>query len=66
MSDKLSIVTLPGDGIGIEVMAEGRKILETVLRSLGVQHTIEEYPCGGLYFTGLSKVTSTSTFSPAA
>ena len=50
MSGSLHVVTLPGDGIGIEVMRESRKVLEAVCRVLGRQLEVEEIPCGGQYF----------------
>ncbi|MBI4616412.1 MAG: isocitrate/isopropylmalate dehydrogenase family protein [Planctomycetes bacterium] len=44
------IVTLPGDGIGPEVMAEGKKVLATVARLGRVSFEIEEIECGGHYY----------------
>ncbi len=44
------VVLLPGDGIGIEVMAEGRAVLEDVARLTGVSFELEEIPCGGQYY----------------
>jgi len=44
------IVLLPGDGIGIEVAAEARALLELVAESTGVELRIDEIPCGGKYY----------------
>jgi 3-isopropylmalate dehydrogenase len=41
------IVTLPGDGIGTEVVAEGVKVLEAVARKCGHQFTFEKALIGG-------------------
>ncbi len=42
-----SIVLLPGDGIGPEIVAEARKVLEAVARSGGHGFTFEILPVGG-------------------
>ena len=44
------LVSLPGDGIGVEVVAEARALLEVVAPATGVQFAIDEIPCGGKYF----------------
>jgi isocitrate/isopropylmalate dehydrogenase len=44
------LVALPGDGIGVEVIAEARALLELVAPTLGVAFEVEEIPCGGKYF----------------
>ncbi|MDI3328729.1 MAG: 3-isopropylmalate dehydrogenase [Alicyclobacillaceae bacterium] len=41
------IVLLPGDGIGPEVVAQGRRLIETVARTFGDQVTFEEHRIGG-------------------
>ena len=41
------IVMLPGDGIGPEVMAEARKVLEAIARRFGHTFAFEERPMGG-------------------
>jgi 3-isopropylmalate dehydrogenase len=41
------IVTLPGDGIGTEVVAEGKKVLESVAVRYGHQFTFEKALIGG-------------------
>jgi len=50
MPNPLDIVLLPGDGIGEEVMREGRKVLDAVLEAVGVTAALEEIPCGGQYY----------------
>ncbi len=50
MSEKLRVVLLPGDGVGIEVMREGRKILGAALEAVGMEAELEEIPCGGQYY----------------
>jgi 3-isopropylmalate dehydrogenase len=42
-----NIVTLPGDGIGVEVVAEGVKVLQAVAASFGHTFTFEEHLMGG-------------------
>ncbi len=44
---KASIVTLPGDGIGVEVVAEGVKALDAVGRTYGHTFTFQECLIGG-------------------
>ena len=44
------LVALPGDGIGIEVIAEARALLDAVAPALGVTFAVEEIPCGGKYY----------------
>ena len=44
---KANIVTLPGDGIGVEVVAEGVKVLSAVAERYGDTFTFEAYPIGG-------------------
>ena len=45
-----SIVILPGDGIGPEVTAAGRRLLEDVARLLDRELEIREIPCGGQFY----------------
>ncbi len=45
---KARIVLLPGDGIGVEVVREGRKVLEAVASVFGHQLTFEEQLIGGI------------------
>ncbi|MFQ5943224.1 MAG: 3-isopropylmalate dehydrogenase [Anaerolineales bacterium] len=42
------IVLLPGDGVGPEVVKEGRKVLEAVAVSYGHRFEFEERPIGGV------------------
>src|SRR5262245_46972852 len=44
------LVLLPGDGIGVEVTAEARTLVEMIARAIGVRFQIDEIPCGGKYF----------------
>ncbi|MCX7681962.1 MAG: 3-isopropylmalate dehydrogenase [Anaerolineae bacterium] len=45
---KAKIVTLPGDGIGPEVVAEGIKVLQAVAERYGHQFEFEEHLIGGV------------------
>jgi len=44
------LVALPGDGIGIEVIAEARALLDAIAPALGVTFAVDEIPCGGKYY----------------
>ena len=44
------LVLLPGDGIGVEVVAEARALVELVGAALGVSFRLDEIPCGGKFF----------------
>lgn len=44
------VVVLPGDGIGVEVAAQARALLEAVAPCVGVGFEIEEIPCGGKFY----------------
>jgi 3-isopropylmalate dehydrogenase len=44
------VTLLPGDGIGIEVMAEARQVLDEVSRGTGIKFELEEIPCGGQFY----------------
>jgi len=44
------LVALPGDGIGIEVMAEARALLELVSQRIGTSFEVDEIECGGKYY----------------
>ena len=50
MSESLKIVLLPGDGIGVEVMAEARKALDAVMVALEMTAEYDVIPCGGQYY----------------
>src|SRR5262245_30314562 len=41
---------LPGDGIGAEVAADARALLDVVGAALGVELAVTEIPCGGKYY----------------
>ena len=45
-----SLVLLPGDGIGIEIAAQARRVLDTVSARCPVDFAIDEIPCGGQYY----------------
>jgi isocitrate/isopropylmalate dehydrogenase len=44
------VASLPGDGIGIEVLREGLKVLNAVAAKLDIAFDIEEIECGGEFF----------------
>jgi isocitrate/isopropylmalate dehydrogenase len=44
------VLLLPGDGIGPEVMREGRAVVETVARLTGVKFDLSTLECGGQYY----------------
>ena len=44
------LVLLPGDGIGVEVLDEARRLLELVESKIGVRLATESIPCGGRYY----------------
>ncbi|HEY5946150.1 MAG TPA: isocitrate/isopropylmalate family dehydrogenase, partial [Kofleriaceae bacterium] len=44
------LVLLPGDGIGIEVIADARALLELIGPAIGVGFALEEIPCGGKFY----------------
>lgn len=50
MSKTYELVLLPGDGIGIEVGVQARRVLDAVTDATSVSFEIEEIPCGGKYF----------------
>jgi isocitrate/isopropylmalate dehydrogenase len=45
-----SIVTLPGDGTGPEVLAQGLRVLRAAAELLGLSFDLAEVPCGGKYY----------------
>jgi isocitrate/isopropylmalate dehydrogenase len=45
-----SVVLMPGDGTGLEIGAEARRVLDTVAAKTDVDFDIEEIPCGGKYY----------------
>ena len=50
MATKIEMVTLAGDGIGVEVMAEARRMLDALVEVFGFDLRIEDIPCGGRYY----------------
>jgi 3-isopropylmalate dehydrogenase len=48
--DSYQVVLLPGDGIGAEVAAEARALLDVIAARTGVGFAIEEIPCGGRFY----------------
>src|SRR5688572_9816471 len=44
------LVLLPGDGIGIEVIADARALLELIGPAIGVGFALDEIPCGGKFY----------------
>ncbi|HUS65962.1 MAG TPA: isocitrate/isopropylmalate family dehydrogenase [Kofleriaceae bacterium] len=50
MKDRYDVVLLPGDGIGVEVTAEARALLELCAAATGAAMAFEEIPCGGAFF----------------
>jgi 3-isopropylmalate dehydrogenase len=44
------LVLLPGDGIGIEVIADARALLEVIGPAIGVGFALDEIPCGGKFY----------------
>ena len=50
MNRTYSITILPGDGTGVEVAKEARRILHFTSEAFGVDFKITEVPCGGQYY----------------
>ncbi len=44
------LVALPGDGIGVEVIADARALLDVVAPAIGVTFAVDEIPCGGKFY----------------
>ncbi len=44
------LTLLPGDGIGVEVIAEARALVDVVANATGVRFAIDEIPCGGKFY----------------
>jgi len=57
-----NLVILPGDGIGREVMAQGRAVLEAVADRFGIALDIREFPCGGRYYQETGEEWPSGTF----
>lgn len=45
-----ALVLLPGDGIGVEVIAHARELIDVVAAGTGAAFAIDEVPCGGKFF----------------
>ena len=45
-----NLVLLPGDGIGAEVVAEARQLVDLVASTSGMTFAIDEIPCGGRFY----------------
>src|SRR5205807_8133389 len=52
MKQSYSIIALPGDGIGPEVLAEGLRVLCAAGELFQIDFRIEEIECGGHYYAG--------------
>ena len=50
MKSSYALVLLPGDGIGVEVVAHARSLLELIAPAIGVAFALDEIPCGGKFF----------------
>lgn len=48
MHDTLTVAVLAGDGIGPEVMAEARRVLDAVVLKFGIELAFQEHPVGGI------------------
>jgi len=44
------LVLLPGDGIGVEVLAHARQLIDLIARGTGAGFAIDEIPCGGKFY----------------
>src|SRR5262245_3757717 len=49
MKETYDLVLLPGDGIGAEVIAEARALVEVVAGATGAGFALDEIPCGGKF-----------------
>jgi 3-isopropylmalate dehydrogenase len=45
-----SVVLLPGDGVGVEVAREARRVLDLVAQRTDTKLDVEEIPCGGQFY----------------
>ena len=45
-----SIALLPGDGIGVEIAVQARRVIERITQLTDLSFEIDEIPCGGQYF----------------
>ena len=44
------LVVLPGDGIGVEVAAHARRLLDVITQTTGIGFAVDEIPCGGKFY----------------
>ena len=44
------LVLLPGDGIGVEVIAHARQLIDIIAHGTGAAFSIDEIPCGGKFY----------------
>ena len=49
------VALLPGDGVGKEVLVEGRKVLDVAADAFGLNLQYQQYDCGGEYFLKTGK-----------
>jgi 3-isopropylmalate dehydrogenase len=52
---RYQVIVLPGDGVGVEVAKEARRVLSLVAEKTNTALDIEEIPCGGQYFLAHGK-----------
>ena len=50
MESAYRIALLPGDGTGIELGEQTKRLLLAVSERAGIQFDIDEIPCGGQYY----------------
>jgi isocitrate/isopropylmalate dehydrogenase len=50
MKATYDLVLLPGDGIGADVIAEARALVEVISSATGASFALEEIPCGGKFY----------------
>ncbi len=55
MTKAYKIAMLPGDGVGKEVLAEGRRVLDAASERFGLHLQYQEYACGGEYYLKTGK-----------
>jgi isocitrate/isopropylmalate dehydrogenase len=48
--DRYDVAVLPGDGIGVEVAADARALIDTIAERIGVAFALDEIPCGGRFY----------------
>jgi 3-isopropylmalate dehydrogenase len=47
-----TIALLPGDGVGVEVVGQARRVLDAAAAIHGLDFAFDEIPCGAQYFLG--------------